>query len=142
MALSSPQRAKLRLLLGYPSLFRYKDTRLESTFDSIDADAEALIVDLLGRFDDFDELIDQSSEDATGTLKKVDEIEFYQNPNATAAGGVVGIQTARAKQLVTRISTILGVPLYADIFSADGYPGDRFSELGGLGKRSNIIPLG
>jgi hypothetical protein len=142
MALSSMEKAKLRLYLGYPNQFRYKNTRLESTFDSIDDDAEVLVRDLLGRFDDLDELIDASSADATGTLKQVDEIQFYPNANAGKSGGIVGIQLAQAKRLVTRLSTILGVPIYADIFSAEGYPGDRFSELGGLGGGKNIVPLG
>lgn len=140
--LSSQEKAQIRLYLGYPNQFRYKHTRLESTFDSIDADAETLLRDLLQRFGDLDELIDSSSANATGTLKKVDDVEFYPNANASLAGGVVGIQIAQAKRLVTRISTILGVPIYADIFSGKGYPGDTFSELGGMGAASNIIPLG
>jgi len=144
MALSSMAKAKIRLYLGYPNQFRYKNTRLESTFDSIDDDAEVLLRDLLNRFDDLDELIDKSSGDATGTLKRVDEIEFYPNANASKSGGIVGIQLEQAKRLVTRISTILGVPIYADIFSRSGYPGDRFSDLGGLGSGGSkgIVPLG
>lgn len=140
--LSSFEKSQLRLYLGYPSLFRYKDTRLESTFDSVDSDAEQLLRDLLLRFSDIDDAIDLSATDGQGTLKAVDEIQFYQNFKNGVAAGLTETQTARAKQLVTRMSVILGVPLYGDIFSPDGYPGDTFSELGGLGRSSNILPLG
>lgn len=138
MAFTSMQKVKIRLYLGYPNLYRYKHTRLESAMDAVDPDAETLVVADLATLDTlYGEL---STTVATGSgIKRVDEVEFFEG--AEARDGV----RASGRQVVTRISTILGVPIYADVFGEMGYPGDAWSELGGLGganRGGGVIPLG
>lgn len=141
MALTDTQKAKIRRYLGYPDIFRYKNTRLEGVLQAstLSAEAEALIVADLATLDALDLKLTGSDGVAVGSagVKRVDEIELQ--------GGGQTITDLRSigRMVVGRISTALGVPIFADFFSAAGYPGDFYSELGGMGPSNrNGGPIG
>ena len=138
MAFTSLQKVKIRLYLGYPNLYRYKHTRLESAMDAVEPDAETLVAADLTALDAIQSNL-STSVATDGGIKRVDEVEFFSESGSRKEG------RAAARQIVTRISTILGVPIYADVFGEAGYPGDAWSELGGLGgatRGGGLIPLG
>lgn len=146
MALSGTERTQARLYLGYANLHRYLNVRLESAFDAVDTDAETVIRGILVELASVDAVLAAAGQvvAAQGTLKKADEVEFYQLAAGHSNGSGALI---RGRMLVTRLSTMLGVPLYGDYFGEDGYAGDTFSEFGLLGnqganRRGGTIPLG
>ncbi len=155
MALSLTEKSKIRNLLGYPDSFRYKNTRLESIMENdVSTETENLIRSWLGQLDNFDSQIGTiaSSTDTTtvssGSLKRVEDIEWYptSTSTSTSSDGVGNTQksiTDWQRFFAGKISIALGVPFYSDAFGTEGYDGDSFSELGGLGRgRRNLIPLG
>lgn len=140
---TTTQAAQIRMYLGYPDLFRYKNVRLESILqgDEVSDDALALIADNLASLAALDArlagnggLIGQAVE--TAGFKKADEVELFQ-------GQTIRDLRRLGKQLATRISNTLGVPFYGDPYGEGGYPGDSYSA-GGLNPNGagNIIPLG
>jgi hypothetical protein len=145
MATFTPaQAAQCRMYLGYPDLYRYMDPRLESILsgDQISADAMTLITGILAQLVANDALIygTNGQPGITGEiagLKKLEQIEFYQ------AQSTKDLRIIR-KELATRLSNMLGVPFYGDAMGEGGYPGDTYSETGGLGNPGggNLIPLG
>lgn len=149
--LTGAERTKARSYLGYPNLFRFKNTRLESTFEQLDADAEVLFRAYLVQLVAADTAIGGSlagvggsSSTSTATIgqsiKKVDEIEFYAAGSSTSSSSEpakTGIDWARSigREYAGKLSILLGVPLYSDYFAEGGYLGDTFSE-GGLASGS------
>lgn len=141
MALTDQQKAKIRRFLGYPDIFRYKNTRLEGVLQSgtISAEVETLIVADIAKLDALDDALTSTGGTAIGGagVKKVDEIEFF------GSGQTITDLRNIGRMLVGRISTALGVPTFADFFSPAGYPGDFYSELGGMGRPNrNGGPIG
>lgn len=142
MALTGAQTTAIRTYLGYPNLNRYKHTRLEGTFASLDADGEAALVAILSELATVDAVLAAAGQtvSAQGTLKKVDEVEWY-NTTTGASNGSGAL--ARGRTLITRLSVLLGVPTYGDYFGRTGYPGDTYSDQGLSGPNgSGMIPLG
>jgi len=135
MALTGAQTTAIRQYLGYSNLNRYLNTALEGTFTALDADGEALVVSILTELAAVDAVLASAGLviSAQGTLKAVDEIEWY-NTTTGASNGSGAL--ARGRMLITRLSTVLGVPIYADYFGGNGYPGDPFSDVVGLGTTS------
>lgn len=138
------QQAQCRLYLGYADIYRYKDTRLEGVLAPglLSADAETLLVGILAQLTAVDAALIGAGGNpgialqAAG-VKKVDEIEFFQGR------AIVDLRRV-GRTLVTRLSNILGVPLYGDVYGENGYPGDSYSKegLGHSNGGGNIIPLG
>ncbi len=118
------EKAKCRLYLGFPDEFRYKNTRLESSFINISDEAIEQVRALLVTLATIDSLIINVGL-ANAGLKQVDEIHFF-GPN-----GQITQQRKAGRTYVGQLSIILGVPPYADYFGTQGYPGDSFSGLGG-----------
>jgi len=142
MAFNDTEKAKIRMWLGYPNQFRYKNTRLESSFDSVDADGETLVRSYIRKIEaaeaEFPDAFSQAN------LARVDEIEWHPS-----SGGVLSPAASKLREARTwaaRIGVILGVPFFSDAFSDAGYPGDAFTELGqmgpGGGGRGGPIRLG
>lgn len=129
MSLTGAQTTKARLYLGYANLFRYKNVRLESTFTQLDSDAEAVVVQLLTDIATQDGIV-QSSANQVGGIKKVDEVEFFGGNGQGMTK--VDIARERGRELIGRLSTMLGVPPFEgyDYFGTAGYGGDDFSEFG------------
>jgi hypothetical protein len=136
MAFTSAQKALFRRYLGYPDLWRYKNTRLEGAMDTAGEDADAVVLLLadLEKLVEIDTKIFSSGISGAG-VKSVDEIEFFEGG---ASGSVLTGLRNLGRSVAGRISTTLGVPFYADYFGTGGYPGDGF--MGGSG--GNLIPLG
>ena len=144
MALSSVEQTAIRSYLGYANLHRYQHTRLEGTFGALDADGENAVRAILTELTTLDAAIGTAAlSGARGALKAVDEVEWYAPKDSMVK--VVGF-VERGRMLLTRLSLILGVPLYGDYFGSLGYPGDTYSDFGLSGPnntgRGGIIPQG
>lgn len=128
MALTDAQKAQIRTFLGYPNLYRYKNTRLEGAFSALDAAAESILIAEIAAVQTEDARLTEFMDRAG--VKKVDEIEFF----ASSKDASDSIDRCRMKGRVhiNRISVLLGVPINTDYFSTKGYPGDSFSA-GGMG---------
>lgn len=118
------QKTAARSYLGYPNIYRDMNTRLESTFAELDADAEAQFDTLLTAIAAADAAL-QLAITGGGSVKKVDEIEYF-GPSQFQLD-TVGQARKRARELVGRLSILLGVPIYSDYFGEGGYLGDNFS---------------
>lgn len=113
------QRAKIRLVLGYPSIYRFKHVRLESVFDSIDEESEALVLNALSSFETVEAQILEFL--PTIGIKRVDDITFQDGPMVTING-----LRRQGRMFVARVSILLGVPIASDVFGGSGYLGDAF----------------
>lgn len=130
MAFTAAQKVKLRLYLGYPSIFRYRDSRLESVLDVVGEDAEAkaeieaLMASIL--------TIETSLTSSLGTagLKRAEDIEWYQAGSGSSVTPEMSAKYAEGKRFINRISLMLGVPLYGQYYGGSGYPGDAFMGIG------------
>lgn len=123
------ERAKIRLYLGFADLLRDHHTRLESILGNLSDEAEDLIRENLASLVTIEALILSSLPNAG--LRKVDEIEFF-----ASGARQIAEQRKMGRMYVARISIILGVPPYSDVFGTAGYLGDKFSgppERGGAG---------
>lgn len=138
MALTAAQQARIRQVLGYPDLFRYKNTRLEGilTGHQLSLETEALIVSCLASLDLVDAQTTGTSLEVAG-LKRIDDVEFYPGGAAITDAYRVG------RTFISRISISLGVPIYSDYYSGKGYLGDSYSASGfGNPGGKGMIPLG
>jgi hypothetical protein len=137
MAFSDAEKAQVRLYLGYPDLYRYKNVRLEGVIsgNQLSSEAEDLVRVALTNIATVEAKI-LSRGVGTAGVKRVDEIEFFKS-------AVYKEMRDWGRMYVTRISIVTGVPVYSDVFSTQGYLGDQYSA-GGLGSKynGNLIPLG
>jgi hypothetical protein len=117
--LSPIEKSQIRLYLGYPDLFRYKDTRLESTLDALSDEAETLVRGALASLVIVEALLLKNL--STAGLKRVDDVWF------DAAGAMLTQQRKAGRTYVSRISITLGVNIYSDVFGTQGYLGDSFA---------------
>lgn len=136
MAFTNAQKVQIRKWLGYPSIFRYKDVRLESAIEVVgdDPDAQAEVEAVLARLATGDDSVESQLDDALGTagLKRAEDVEWYQAGSETSAGanGATAQQAALehgGRILCSRLSQLFGVPLYGDAYGTKGYPGDQFT---------------
>ena len=153
MAFTSAQKKDIRKYLGYPQLNRYRDTRLESAIDVVgeDVDASAEVVALLTEIAAIDAKITAgagsgaSTSTFTGSLKKADEVEWYALGTSSGTTGGATPTTAsfrdQGRVLCSRLSQLMGIPLWGDYYGSLGYPGDWFMGSAHQG-RGGIIPLG
>jgi hypothetical protein len=141
--LSDTQKAQVRFVLGQSSIHRYLNPRLEGIWGALDTDAEVLVAQILAQLAVHDaRLLGTGSEvgfaaKAAG-VKSLEEIAFAGN------GGAVDLNLRRiCRMLVGRLSSLLGVPIYADIYSSAGWPGDSYSANGlAGGGGTNTFGLG
>lgn len=134
MSLTLSQRSSIRLYLGYPDVYRYKDTRLESVFESISDEAEALIVSALASITTVEAQI--AAVQAAAGLKRVDDIWFQDGQSM-----LNGLRR-QGRQYVSRISITLGVTVYSDVFGVAGYLGDAYSGAPQSGRGGGFFNLG
>lgn len=127
MAFTAEQEADIRLYLGYPLLFNDDLYFLVSALALIGADPikQTLVETQLEKLQEIDEQVAQATQ-AAG-IKKADEVEFF---NST---GQVSGYIQQGKRYISRISTILSVPVLADYYSGYGY---------GAGKSGNVMAIG
>lgn len=117
--LTSTQQAQLRLYLGYPDNYRWKNVRLESVMSNLSPDAETQIGTFLTNLATIETKLLGPGLTAAG-VKRLDEI-WFEN------GGSVGRELRKlGRRYVSCLSVILGVPIYSDVFGPNGYLGDSF----------------
>lgn len=135
MAFTGPELIRIRAVLGYPNLFRYKNTRLESALVQADADGETYIRAELAAIAEVDAAIRNGGTafDALG-VRKVDEVEFQTG--ATQSPEMQARKMGRVH--IARISSFFGVNVHSDYYGTSGFPGDWFAD--GTGERNS--PLG
>lgn len=135
---SETAKAQIRMYLGYPDDFRFRNYRLESILESLSAESQTLVETALTNLAAIETQILNVTMGVAG-IKRADDIEFFQ-------GRAITDVRRLGRQYVGRISILTGVPIYSDIFGEGGYLGDGFSEGGqfgtGGGGGSGIIPLG
>lgn len=142
--LTDKEKSQVRFYLGHGSLFRYLNPRLEGVFNAIDFYAEDMVRGILAQLVGLDAQfygVNGEMGDAVefAGIKAVEEIQF-----AGSSGGAITTQLRRVgRNLVSRLSSLLGVPVGADVYGENGWPGDTFSSFGlGGGGGGRNIPLG
>jgi hypothetical protein len=142
------EKSKIRLYLGFPDGFRYKNTRLESILENLSEEAEELIRECLvglkavddGALEVANTVAATASVTAAG-IKRVDEI-WFETGKTTAGAGTqnAGFKTLKdaGKYFAGRLSIIVGVPIANNAFGSGGFGGDGFAP----GNGGGIIPLG
>src|SRR5579859_4142749 len=103
--LSDQEKTNVRFYLGQGALFRYLNPRLESVFTAIDADAEAIIRNILSQLAALDVRIfgavGQTGYAAKAAgVKAVEEIQFSGNSGDSVFKGLC----RQARTLVARLS--------------------------------------
>lgn len=124
MALTDTQKATIRLYLGYPDQFRYRNTRLESVMDNLSPEAEVQISTILTALATVESQILVNVSTSTSGVKRVDEITFFDPINGVNIGFKNGKEAGR--YFAGRLSIITGVPIQNSAFNGSGYGGDSF----------------
>lgn len=138
MDFTTTQQAQIRAFLGYPSLFRYKDTRLEGVIAGtgvVDGPTVALVLGYIRDLQKIDEKLQTVALETAG-LEQAGKVKFYESRQVKTFWEL-------GRVVITRISNAFGVPPYSDYYGQRGYPGDKYSSEG-LGRPGggNLIPLG
>jgi hypothetical protein len=134
--LTLTQQASVRMYLGYPDIYRFKDVRLEGIITGAFSDeCLAEIVVFLGYLAGIDAKISTGYVASIAGLKKADDVEFYQ-------GQALRDTRSIGRMWVGRLSSAVGIPTLSDCYGTEGYPGDTFSPGGFGGGGRNTIPLG
>ena len=120
MAFTDTQKAQIRRYLGYPDVFRYANTRLESAIDVIGARSEvqAMVESDLAALAAIETKLSGTVVNSAG-VKRVDEIEFFQSQ------ALKDIRS-EGRRICGRMSVTFGVPLASDVFGSGGYAGDSW----------------
>lgn len=128
MAFSDAQKTQIRRYLGYPDVYRQAHTRLESAIDVVGSrpDTQTLIESDLAALVAIEAKLSGAVLSSAG-VRKVDEIEFFQN-------GSLDITRKEGRRICGRLSVTFGVPLASDVFGTSGYGGDGWMQ--------NITPIG
>lgn len=142
--LTNEEKTLVRFYLGQGSLFRYLNPRLEGLWSALDSDTEGLIRGFLLQLSAIDARI-YGTDGVVGIaaaragIKAVEEIQFMGQTSNVVDDSLRKI----GRSLVGRLSSIIGVPIYADVFGSQGWPGDSYSQ-GGLssGRGGNIMGMG
>lgn len=130
--LTETVKQQIRLYLGFPSAWRFKHTRLESLLTDVTPEAEVQILTALDALATIEAKILAMAIRIAG-LKRVDEIEFFAN-----GANRLELQSL-GRQYISRISIVLGVPVYSDVFGRTGYLGDTFEP--GFGNTGASTPI-
>ncbi len=123
MAFSDAQKAQIRRYLGFPDVFRYANTRLESAMDVVGGrpEVQSQVESDLAAITQIES--DLLSALPSAGIKKVDEVEFFERGQQQAL-------RQEGRRLCGRLSTTMGVPLVGDAFGTEGYRGDDFMGVG------------
>jgi len=111
MALTSAQKAQIRLYLGFPDVNRSLSPELEGAMLAVSAEAETLITDLLTRLDSL-----------TTTLEAGWTYQAVIKAEEVTLSGFSGIDALRSegRRLVNNLSIILGVQPRTTPFDTGG----------------------
>jgi len=132
MAFSAAQIVQIKKYLGFPQVFESDNYRLMGAINLIGADTtrQAYVESILTELATVDAVIAaQGSSSATyGTLKKVDEVEFYSIKDSEGLAGELVSSMKRGRMLCARLSSAMGVPLVANYFGTSGYEDDSWGD--------------
>lgn len=133
MAFMDAQKAQIRRYLGFPDVFRYANTRLESAMDVVGgrAEVQAQVETDLAAIAAVESKLTEALTSAG--IKKVDEVEFFE------AGQRKALRD-EGRRMCGRLSITMGVPLAADAFGDTGYTGDSW--MGPSGQYGGMFPCG
>jgi len=138
MAFTAAQQVQIRKYLGYPQVFRYRNSRLEDAITVVgaDVDSSAEVVSILASIAGVETGLTSALENAG--LKRAEDIEWYQS----SASGSSEVDTKRAegRRFCARLSQLFGVPLLNDAFGTAGYEDDGFMGVGH--QYGGPIPMG
>lgn len=141
MAFSDAEKTKIRSYLGFPLVFFYVDTRLESAMEVV-GEHEASAAHVREILDRIDEIIERVSGSggalSTAGIKQVDEVHFFGEVGQTASDQ----SRNEGKRQCGQLSIAFGVPLQGDFFGGGGYKGDGFMSNQFQGSGGRRIPLG
>lgn len=141
MAFTEAQKVTLRLLLGYPDVFRQHNPRLEGVFATVGArpDTQAVVEGILTKIAE----IDPQIVDLLGTagLKRAEDVEWFQAFSGKWSAPQEAV-AAVGRMHIARLSTIFGVPILADYFGSQGFPGDWYMAGPNQTSGGGMFPLG
>lgn len=125
MAFTLAQAQAIRQYLGYPTLFRYRNTRLEAAITLVgdDAEASAAVVVILADLAAVETAFSEAASDAG--LARVDEVEWHPGSGGKATAGMDAQRTV-GRMHCSRLSQLFGVPLWGDFWGTLGFAGDSF----------------
>jgi hypothetical protein len=127
MAFTSPEATKIRRYLGYPSVFKYEDPRLEGVIVTVgqDADAVAEVQQTLADVDAVRAQLRSVALVSTG-VKSLDkgDVELYADNQQSEGLRALG------RTFCAQLSEIFGVPLANDFFGTKGYRDDAWMGAG------------
>jgi len=143
------EKLYIRFFLGYPDVYRYANSRLESAIDVIGGRPETVILvrailAQLIKFYGLDPLssdpplIDQVIGNKMGASKIKDydtEIEFGSanaSKNGSTASTIYNELLAWARPFVAQLSIVTGIPIANNIFGVVGYQGDNWKSWSGM----------
>lgn len=115
--LTDAQKAKVRLYLGFPDLYRYQNVRLESALDAISSEVETNVISILARIAAVETRLDGTLTTAGLSSVGAGDPEFYE-------GAKLKEIRSEGRRLCGQLSMLFGVPLQGDAFSTNGYQGD------------------
>lgn len=121
MALTAAQKIDIRKYLGFPSLLKQGNPRLESALQSIDADSdlETEVTAQLSALANIETKLINALDLAGIKSVGTGDPEFYQ-------GAVIKELRSEGRRLCSQLSMTIGVPLVGDPFSTAGYEGDSW----------------
>lgn len=111
MALTDAQKAQVRRYLGYPDINR-EPSNLESAFDALSAEGEAVVVSILAEIATIRASI--SGSQTRQGIKRAEDIEFFQ-------GGGLQALYAEGNRLAYELGAVFGIePLRLPFSSGSG----------------------
>ncbi len=136
MAFTEAQKVDIRFYLGYPDVYRYANSRLESAMDVVGGrtESQAKVESLLAKLNalygtDSNSPLEQQVNFAG--IKKVesadDVVEFGSTNGAGGAGSQISTdQSVYGRKIVSALSSFMGIPVASDVFGKYGYIGDNW----------------
>lgn len=117
MALTSAQKASIRLYLGFSDMSRSTPShwRLESAMTALSADGETIVTGLLTSLAVVETDLDTVQGASRAGIVSVDNGGVVWASSGSSAQSSV---TARGRRLVHRLALTLGVEPFADVFGA------------------------
>lgn len=160
MAFSETQKVQIRFFLGYPFAFQYLNPRLESAITLVGANAPAqtIVEGLLSKLVTFygidpgnpggpaqiDKAIVQAGVKRVESVDDVVEFGTTGNDSGGAStSAILNTQNDAARQLVSALSSMMGVEIANDVFGKNGYSGDgwsaRSNQMSKIGNRTVLM---
>lgn len=152
MAFTDEQKVQIRFFLGYPFAYQYLNPRLESamTLVGANAPAQAIVEGLLAKLVKFygidpgnpggpaniDQAIGQAGVKSVESVDDVIEFGTTSGSGGGSSSAILNAQNDAARQLVSALSSMMGVEIANNVFGKNGYTGDNWAA------RSNQMSIG